>query len=105
MMFIKIFIQKYQTITSTGANCSYCAEWKLIVSIFILEFIRSVVNMDITERIDSFISVFDNKQRLYSFDPVSNLQMYFLYVTHFTKRIQNYYIRLEKNDLLDLQNI
>ena len=33
------------------------------VAIFILEFIRSVVNFEFTERIDSLISVSDNKQR------------------------------------------
>lgn len=33
------------------------------VEIFILEFIRSVVNLEFTERIDSLISVSDNKQR------------------------------------------
>lgn len=36
----------------------------LNVEIFILEFIRSVVYYELTERIDSLISVFDTKQRM-----------------------------------------
>lgn len=34
------------------------------VRIYILELIRSVVNYEFTERIDSLISVSDNKQRI-----------------------------------------